>query len=193
MQKILLVVLIAVSMVLVGCGKKAKNEQPAIPTITITEAQLKLKELSAGLEVREDDMKEVTYCLGNVDSDVYSPIWIVPYVVIDKEFKVELYKNTLYVGNEPLNFSKLYVKTKSGVEKFQCKNIVKSYAGEEYNGVMDSALYAKLKEAVAEGYGKFRLEGRLSDERELTTDELWDMEKVFELYEFFKRVKVVNI
>ena len=185
MRKILLVALIVITVILVGCGKTAKNESSSVPTITVAEAQSKLKELSAGLEVRKDDMKEVTYCLGNVDSDISPSIWIIPYVVIDKEFNAELYQDILYVGNEPLYFDKLYLKTKSGVEKFQY-----SYARKEYNGKMSFALYDKLKEAVTEGYGKFRLEGRMFDERELTEDELWDMEKVFGLYEFFKSVKV---
>ena len=87
-------------------------------------------------------------------------------------------------------FERLYVKTTDGVEKFQYDKVVKSYAGEEYNGLMYDELYKKLEKAVSDGHAKFRLEGRIFGERELTAAELSDMVKVFAIYEFLKGVKV---
>ena len=165
---------------------------PPTPTITRAEADAKLEKLATVLDIQFDDMKEVTFCRCSIDIDMRPSIWIIPYVAIDKNYNAILYQDILYVGNEPLYFDRLYIKTNSGVEKFQCKNIIKSYAGEEYNGVMSDALYKNLQGAIKNGHAKFRLEVRTFGERELTEEELSDMEELFSIYEYFNNVKIEN-
>ena len=196
MKKILSFVLIITAMILVGCGNEKMNSEspviPPTPTITRAEANAKLEKLATVLDVQFDDMKEVTFCRCPIDIDMRPSIWIIPYVAIDKNYNAILYQDILYVGNEPLYFDRLYIKTNSGVEKFQYENVIKSYAGEEYNGLMEDALYKRLQEAIKEGFAKFRLEGRTFGERELTEEELSDMEELFSIYEYFNSVKVEN-
>lgn len=197
MKKILEVALMTMIILLAGCGsektaEKATSSEPPIKTITRAEASEKLKQLSTVLDVRYDDMKEVIFCRVPVDSDLHPSIWIIPYVAIDKNYNVELRHKILYVGNEPLFFDKLYVKTSGGVETFQYKGVVKGSAGEEYDGLLGYALYKKLQEGIKTGQAKFRLSGRTFGERELTEEELVDMEELFSVYEFFKSVKIVK-
>lgn len=196
MKKKFMVMLILVTIFICGCGgeKTADKPAPPEPKITIAEAKTKLAELSQGLDVRVDDMKEVTFYRCHINHDLHPPIWIVPYVAVDKNFKATLYQDILYVGREMLYFDKLCVKTSSGVETFHYEKTVKSvnsgYVGEEYNGQMTAPLYKKLQSAISEGYVKFRLEGRTFGERELTQEELLNFQKVFSIYEFLESVKV---
>lgn len=191
MKNFFAVALLIVTILICGCGgEKVAEKVPTKPKITVTEAQTKLAELSAGLDVRADDMKEVTFYRSRVNIDLRPSIWIIPYVVVDQNFKAVLFQDILYVGNEPLYFDKLYVKTSNGVETFYYEKVVKSYAGEEYDGIMTDALYKKLQAAVNDGGAKFRLEGRTFGERELTKEEIANMDKVFKIYELLKSVDV---
>ena len=214
MKNLLAVTLILASIFVVGCGGEKSTEQPVseteksiakviaekkvspVPTITRTEADAKLAELSAGLNVRVDDMKELIFCHCPINYDVHPPISIAPYVTLNKNYSVDLYQDIVYVGRELLYFDTLYVKTSSGVDTFHYGKTVKSvdggYIGEEYVGKMTGGLYQKLQTAIKEGGAKFRFEGRVFAERNFTEKELSDMAKVFAIYEFFKGVKVIN-
>ena len=207
MKKIFAVALLTAIILLAGCGSEKPVAQtvessteednpapvaPPLKTITRAEAEEKLSKLSNVLEVRYDDMKEITFCRVPVDSYLHPSIWIIPYVAIDKNYNAELRHKILYVGNEPLFFETLYVKTSGGVETFQYKDVVKGSVGEEYDGRLSYALYKKLQEGIKTRQAKFRLSGRTFGERELTEEELVDMEELFAAYEFFKSVKVVN-
>ncbi len=201
MKKILAVLLIFAVVILVGYSNEKSAEQsattePLIKTIMRSEANARLAELSAGLNVRVDDMKEVTFCHCPINYDVRPPIHIIPYVVVDKDYHVSLHQDILYVGRELLDFDTLYIKTSGGVDTFRYERTVKSfdkgYVGEEYVGQMTGGLYQKLQTAIKEGGAKFRFEGRTFGERNFTGKELSDMSKVFTIYEFFKDVKVVN-
>lgn len=197
MKNFLSVTLILFTFILFGCSiekntKQVTTTESPIPKITRAEVNAKLAELSTGLDVRVDDMKEVTFYRCRVDIDIHPSIWIIPYVIVDENFNAVLCQNILYVGNEPLYFERLYVKTTDGVEKFPYDKVIKSYAGEEYNGLMYDELYRKLEKAISDGHAKFRLEGMTFGERELTAAELSDMVKVFAIYEFLKGVKVEN-
>lgn len=190
MKKIFAIALLVVTIFICGCAneKSADKPVPPEPKITIAEAKTKLAELSQGLDVRADDMKEVTFYRCHINSDLHPSIWIIPYVVVDKDFNATLRQDILYVGRETLYFDKLYLKTSSGVETFQYPETIKSvnrgYVGEEYDGQMTAPLYKKLQEAVADGGAKFRFEGRTFGERELTAGEISEMAKVFAIYEF---------
>ena len=88
---------------------------------------------------------------------------------------------------------RLYIKTNGSVKKFKYKDVSILYGYnvvEEFNGAMSEEVYDTLKESIAEGHAKIRLEGRQMDERYLTLEELKDFEKVFSIYEFLKAVKV---
>lgn len=198
MKNFLSIGLIIVAVILAGCGsKKAKQVEPVkppIPKITRAEADAKLKELSAGLEVYYDDMKGFTIVRCRYDLDNSSVI--VPYVVVyDNDYSITLRYHILYSGREPLHFDTLYIKTTEGVKSFEYKNVSILYGYgvvEEYNGDMSNEIYDVLKTAVNSGYAKIRLEGRQKDERELTQDELANFAKVFSIYEYFNSVKVEN-
>lgn len=199
MKRFLAVVLIIATVIFAGCGnEKSENQvtpaEPPIPKITREEAQLKLAELSTGLNVRVDDMKEVTFCHCPINHDIHPQIHIIPFVVVDKDYNVSLRQDILYVGRVALYFDKLYIKTLDGVQTFRYEKTVKSfdggYVGEEYAGLMTGELYQKLQAAINEGGAKFRIEGREFAERELTQKELSDMAKIFSIYEYFNNVKV---
>ncbi|MBR2518350.1 MAG: hypothetical protein IKE46_00970 [Selenomonadaceae bacterium] len=195
MKKLFAVACLVATIFICGCGgEKSAKQPPPKPTITVADAQTKLAELSTGLDVRGDDMKEVTFYRCPIDSDSRPPIWIIPYVVADKNFNAALRQDILYVGRETLYFDKLYIKTSSGVETFQYPKTVKSvnrgYVGEEYDGLMSNELYRKLQTAVSEGGAKFRFEGRSFAERELTPKEIANMDKVFKIYELLNSVDV---
>ncbi|MBR3747395.1 MAG: hypothetical protein IKN27_10605, partial [Selenomonadaceae bacterium] len=195
MKKLFAVACLVATIFICGCGgENSAKQPPPKPTITVADAQTKLAELSTGLDVRGDDMKEVTFYRCPIDSDSRPPIWIIPYVVADKNFNAALRQDILYVGRETLYFDKLYIKTSSGVETFQYPKTVKSvnrgYVGEEYDGLMSNELYRKLQTAVSEGGAKFRFEGRSFAERELTPKEIANMDKVFKIYELLNSVDV---
>lgn len=196
MKKLFAVALIFTVIFICGCASEKPAEQPAPPKpkITVAEAKEKLAELSQGLDVRADDMKEVTFYRCHINHDLHPPIWIIPYVVVDKNFNVALRQDILYVGRETLYFDKLYVKTSSGVETFQYPKTIKSvnrgYVGEEYDGLMTDELYQKLQGAVTDGSAKFRFEGRTFGGRELTEGEISEMAKVFAIYEFLSNNSV---
>lgn len=199
MKKFLVVSLLLLVIFITSCSGEKPAEKTALPTpqvktITRAEADTKLRELSAGLNVRFDDMKEVTFYHCPIDYDVRPPISIIPFVVVEKDYTASLRQDILYVGREVLYFDKLYIKTSDGVETFRYEKTVKSfdrgYVGEEYVGLMTDSLYQKLQTAIKEGGAKFRFEGRSFAEREFTDKELSDMAKVFAIYELLKGVKV---
>lgn len=210
MKIFLSVMLIFAAVIVSSCGgeKTTENNSAAPPvkteeTATVTptvktmpraEADAKLTELSAGLNVRVDDMQEVTFYHCPINYDVHPPIAIIPFVVVDKDYNASLRQDILYVGREVLYFDTLYIKTLDGVETFRYEDTVKSfdggYVGEEYVGLMTGGLYQKLQTAIAEGGAKFRFEGRSLAEREFTKKELSDMAKVFTIYEFLRETKV---
>lgn len=190
MKKFFLLALLSVIIVCAACG----NKKSAPVKITPSEAKTKLAELSTGLEVHYDDMKGFTLCRCRYDVD--ESIIIVPYVLVyDKDFSVSLGYHIMHDGAEPLHFDTMYVKTLDGVKKFKYKNVSILYGYriiEEYHGDMDSEVYKTFKQAINDGYAKIRLEGRQMDERELSQPELVEFKKVFDIYEFFNSVKVVN-
>ena len=191
MKKVFAVACLVATIFICGCGgdktARQENSKPKVPVNVIRE---KLKELSTGLDVRVDDMKEVTYYTCPINSDLHPSIWIIPYVVVDKNFNASLRQGILYVGNEPLYFDTLYVKTSNGVETFQYLKVEKNSAGEKYEGLMTDKLYQKLQAAISEGGAKFRLEGKTFGERELTPKEIANMDKVFKIYELLSSVDV---
>ena len=197
MKKFFAVACLVATIFICGCGgEKSAEKVPSKPTITVADVQTKLTELSTGLDVRVDDMKEVTFYRCPIYDDDYQTIWVNSYVVVDKDYKASLRQDILYVGHETLYFDTLYIKTSSGVETFQYPKTVKSvnhgYVGEEYSGLMTDTLYKKLQAAVDEGGAKFRFEGRSFAERELTPKEIVNMDKVFKIYELLKSVDVEN-
>lgn len=197
MKKLFPLVVIFFVVILVGCGNKKSNSEyesvkPTIPKITRLMAQEKLLELSDGLDIYHDDIKEFTLCRCHYNTD--EMIFIIPYVVLsDDDYSVSLLYHVLYSGNEPLHFDTLYIKTNEGVKKFKHDNVTILYGYnvvEEFNGVMNKEVYDTLKKAVSECYAKIRIEGRQIVERNLTVKELKDFEKVFAIYEYFSNVEV---
>ena len=142
--------------------KKDAPVKVSIPQIIRAEANAKLN-------VRVNDMKELTFCHCPIDYDAHPPISTVPYVTLDKNYNVDLYQDIVYVGREVFYFDTLYIKTSGGVDTFHYEKTVKSvargYVGEEYVGKMIDDLYRKLQSAIKEGDAKFRFEGRVFAER----------------------------
>lgn len=191
MKKFLTVALFVTALLLVGCGKDdVEIVVPHKPTVPVNVIREKLQELSSGLDVHFDDINEITYYHCPIDSDLHPSIWLAPYVAVDKNFQAELFQGILYVGNEPLYFDTLYLKTTSGVDTFQYRKTEKNLAGENYNGLMTEPLYIKLESAINEGGAKFRLSGRTYAERELTPKEIANMKKVFAIYELLSTVTI---
>ena len=178
-------------LILSSCSSNKMSSLAELPRITKTEAQVKLKELSTGLEVYYDDMKGFTLCRCHYAID--ENIVIVPYVLVYNDYSVSLCYHVLYSGREPLHFDTLYIKTPEGVKYFKYKDVSILYghvAVEEYHGKMSNEVYETLKIAVNSGYAKLRLEGQQMSERELTRNELIGFDKVFSIYEYFNSVKV---
>ena len=176
-----------------GCGKNAHDESKQSRTLQMTGEEVweKLDELSVGLETMYDDMKGFTLyrCRYNTDENVN----IVPYVLVYDDYSVSLRYHVLYSGREPLHFDTLYIKTNAGVKKEKYKDVSILYGYnvvEEFNGAMSKEVYDTLKEAIAEGHAKIRLEGWQMEERNLTLEELEEFKKVFSIYEFLNGVKV---
>ena len=192
MKNFLSMALLIFVLILSGCGNNKTAQQVQLPKITRQEAQAKLEELSEGLEVHYDDMKEFTLCRAHYG---VNDIEIVPCVFVHDDYSVSLYYHVLYSGHEPLHFDTLYIKTFDCVKTFKYKNVSILYGNvivEEYKGKMPKEVYETLKTAVRTGYAKIRLEGHQMEERELTQDEFDDYEKVFLIYEYFSNVKVVQ-
>ena len=204
MKNFLSMALLIFVLILSGCGNNKTAQQVQLPKITRQEAQAKLEELSEGLEVHYDDMKEFTLCRAHYG---VNDIEIVPCVFVHDDYSVSLYYHVLYSGHEPLHFDTLYIKTFDCVKTFKYKNVSilpyiifpiiilvlnHVFFCEEYKGKMPKEVYETLKTAVRTGYAKIRLEGHQMEERELTQDEFDDYEKVFLIYEYFSNVKVVQ-
>lgn len=190
MKRIFPIALIIFSLNFFCCSNNKTSLQAELPKITQIEAQAKLEELSEGLGVYYDDMKEFTLCRAHYG---VNDIEIVPCVFIHDDYSVSLYYHVMYSGHDPLHFDTLYIKTFDGVKTFKYKNVSILYGHvivEEYKGKMPKEVYETLKTAVRTGYAKIRLEGRQMEERELTQDEFDDYEKVFLIYEYFNSVKV---
>lgn len=191
MKKVFAVACLVATIFICGCGgEKSARQEDSKPKVPVNVIREKLKELSTSLNVRVDDMKEVTYYICPTDYDAHPSIWIIPYIVVDKNFNASLRQGILYVGNEPLYFDTLYVKTSNSVETFQYLKVEKNSAGERYEGLMTDELYQKLQAAISEGGAKFRFEGRSFAERELTPKEIANMDKVFKIYELLNSVDV---
>lgn len=97
MKKILLLSIILFALSLTACNKaklvpadaenppELKIEKIQFVEMTKSEFESKLEDLSLGLKVYHDDMKETTYYSCNIDFDAVPPFYVVPYVKIDKQ------------------------------------------------------------------------------------------------------------
>lgn len=188
-----------------ACLHSADSDEPVVEDlkddsrVTVTKAEVDegLKNLSVGLDVQYDDMKEVTYYRCKINQNIYPQMFLLPYVVVDNNYNVTLKNHILCVSTrnyEIIYFNKLYIKSNSGVESFELNegNIVRSYAGEEYIEDMDYQIYKKLSESIEGNNVKIRLEGRLRAERDLTPDEIKQIKAVFTIYEYLSNIMVVD-
>ena len=164
---------------------KTETEKPSVPEITIAEAELQLQIFSRELDVRYDDMQEVTfYSCRNAGR---SPLYFIPYVSIDKQYKPKLLLQIFSISKSPLYFDKLYIKTGKKVYTFNL-----GARKSDYNGKMSWEIYQSLKEGIETGYIKFRVTGNDLGEREMTAGEIEGIEEVFAIYEYFSKIKVTN-
>lgn len=191
-EKILLVAIAVVVILLLNGGnknqsqKKVKIENPTITEITVAEAQSQLQVLSNGLDIDYDDMQELTFYRNKPNFD--TPLYFFTYVVLDEHFNAEIGLHIFSISKYPLFFDKLYIKSANNVTTFQ---LTKTNTN-EYNGLMSSAIYNALKKAIESGYVKFRVSGRNKGERELTAQEMTEINAVFSIYEYFSKVKIKN-
>ena len=175
MSKILLV-LISVVTLFTGCSSSE-------PEITSSYAKAKLHDLSQGLDVRYDDMKDAVIC--RCTAELEDNLFFIPRVEIDNKFNPELYFQAFHISRSLTYFNKLYIRSENKTTKFEANT-------NEYNGVMNRDVYEILKDGVASKYIKIRLEGRDMDERELSASEIAQIGEVLNIYEYFSKVKVVN-
>lgn len=189
--------------IVVGCGnntKKSENIKSEDNTkISVTKAEVneKLKSLSNGLEVQYDDMKELTYFRCHINLDNHPHIFLIPYVVVDENYNFSLKNHILCVSTrnyEIIYFDTLYIKSSKGVENFKLdeKKIHRSYAGEEFIDNMSKPIYDKISESIEGNNIKFRLEGRVYSERNLTDEEISQIRAVFSIYKYLSSINVIN-
>ena len=211
-MKKLFILMIFLPILFSGCSthKQPNLEQPvqnktdnkiSIKQISQLEADSVLRRFSKNLDVRYDDMKNITFYSCPVDLENHPHIFLIPYVIMTNDYKVVLKNHILYSGSEPLYFDTLYIKSDGGVAKFLFKNIIKSSAGEEFIGAMQFDLYKKLCESVEGENIKIRLEGRTFGERNLTAVEIvqidsvlsiYDYDSVLSIYDYFSHVQVIK-
>lgn len=165
--------------------QQTNPQTPLVPEITVAEAELQLQTLSNELDVRYDDMLEVTFY--SCRSAGRSSLYFIPYVSINKQFKPNLGLQIFSVSNYPLFFDKLYIKTADNLYIFNLGARKSSY-----NELLRKDIYKSIKEAVDSGYLKFRITGNDIGERELTAGELEGVDAVLSIYEYFSKVKVAN-
>ncbi|MBO4401664.1 MAG: hypothetical protein J5809_07445 [Selenomonadaceae bacterium] len=185
MSKILVFFFLSVTMIISGCmsAKQVSKKSIAIE-VTPSEAQAKLKEMSRGLVVYYDDMKDAIIC--RVDANLNDVLLFVPRVEINNQFEPELYLQIFHTSRRSLYFDKLYIRSANGTAEFKVST------GNEYNGLMSREIYQSLKDGVMSEYIKIRIAGRDMDERELTAEEIAQIDKVFTIYEYLSKVKVTN-
>lgn len=195
-EKIMVVATLVILVLLLGKSKnqpqkkeevapiaKTETEKPSKPEITEAEAELELQIFSKELDVNYDDMQEVTfYSCRNAGR---SPLYFMPYVSIDKQYKPRLFLQIFNISKYPLYFDKLYIKTEKKVYAFNL-----GARKSDYNGKMSWEMYQSLKEGIESGYIKFRVSGNEIGERELTSGEIEGIEAVFSIYEYFSKVQV---
>ena len=193
LNKLFGVLLISTCIFYLGCSNVVvptfrQNEKPIPPTVTSQEARATFDKLSQGLVTYYDDMEDAMYCRCNNDLD--NTLIFLPYVIINNHFEPILKLQTFNVGRHPtLFFDKLYIKSTNSTAVFQLKPIkVRSY-----DDIMDNEIYEFLKEAIIGEYVKIRISGDGIIERELTAEEIAEIDAVFSIYEYFSNVKVKYI
>lgn len=192
-MKIFFGVIVGITFFLIGCGsnvannppEKVQQSEPSVPEITSAEAKSMLNKLSKGLDVHYDDMLEKTYYSCQPPDE--HPLYFIPYVVVDNRFNVNLGLQIFNISRYPLFFDKLYIKSENKLYTFDLGSRASSY-----NELMEHGIYQSLKEAIDDGYLKFRVTGNDIGERELTAEELAQIDEVFAIYEYFSKVKVMN-
>lgn len=167
------------------------NIETTVLNVTREEAQAKLVELSAGLTVDYDDMKERTYYRA-VSTD--NRVIVMPYVLMDRDYNVVLIEHLQYIADHLISFRTLYIKSANQVKHFEYHNVKRiSFDSEAYAGLMNSEVRETLKAAINSGYVRVRLEGENGyEEKELSNEEMNSIRQVFEVYEYFKNIKVVD-
>ena len=189
MNQILFGFILSVTFFLMGCSGTVANNPPekihTVPEITSAEAKRMLNKLSKGLDVRYDDMLEKTYYSCPPPNE--HPLYFIPYVVVDNRFNVSLGLQIFSISRYPLFFDTLYIKSENKLSTFDLGSRASSY-----NELMERGIYQSLKEAIDDGYLKFRVTGNDIGERELTAEELAQVDEVFAIYEYFSKVNVTN-
>lgn len=164
------------------------------PKISNSEAEEKLKSLSVGLSIQVDDMKDIIYykC---VENGSISGVQLLPYVALNKNYECKLFDKILYTGEDWIFFDTLYIKDDELHKniydrKYKNTNVYSGFVAEIYNATMEEEYYNVLKKAVENPNIKVRLEGKSYIERNLTAEEIADIKKVLDIYDYFSNVKV---
>ena len=151
----------------------------------------KIKEISEGLNVVEDDMKELIYYYSPQDYEI--GIKLLPYAVINKKGEAAIYDCPVCNGDEWLFFDTVYIKYEGKVHE---KRYERRYRQSEVSGKWTTELYSEplvgewyevIKKASSiEGEVKIRFSGKYKIDKVLSDKEKAAIRKVIKIYETMK-------
>lgn len=158
------------------------------------EVEKELSNLSKGLDIKYDDMKEVTYYYCPQDYNI--GIKILPYVIVDKNYKAMIFDCPVCHGDEWLFFDTVYIKYNGHLYKnLYDKSKRQSQAGkrsvtELYSVPLSGDWYKILNDACNYQDVKIRFSGKFDVDKVLTGEEIENIRKIFAIYELLENVNV---
>lgn len=159
-----------------------------------TEVEKELMRLAEGLDVKYDNMKEITYYYCPQDYDI--GIKLLPYLIVDKNYGVTIFDCPVCHGDEWLFFDTVYIKYdghlyKNSYDKSKRQSQVgRRSVTELYSVPLSGDWYKILHDACNYQNVKIRFSGKFDVDKFLDDKEIKNIKKVFTIYEFLDSVNV---
>lgn len=172
--------------------EKTDNDKAQKVSISKEEKLAKIQQMSANMKVKVDDMEGVTFYMW--DYPYEKTVAIKPYVVVDNDTLKGTLRNLVsYRGDDWIFFTKILVKTDSGIYTMKFRNLesesdVYSHTVYEwYDIIADKDTISILNNIATSSTVKVRFSGKYSQEKILTDEEIDKIKMMLELYNVIKK------
>lgn len=171
-------------------NKVVKKDVPQENKLTQEEKDKKIKLLSAGMKIENDDMQQITfYSYSNKYTNGYYGIYIEPYIGVTADKKAFLRNDMHYSGDGWIFFDRVYIKTDNktyelNYPKYKAKHEVDDGSvTESYDLLMDDQTLAALRAAAKSQNVKIRFDGKYREDKVLSKVEIEHIKGILELYD----------
>lgn len=159
--------------------------------LTQAEKEAKIQELSSDMQVKTDDMRDITFYPPKLD--LKQPTIMNPYIGVKHPNETCVLRlEVCYTGDDWIFFDTVYIKTPTRTHILKYKpytgdhDVSSGSVFETFDQAVDSDTLAALRDIAATGSAKIRLSGKYFSERNLSDDEVQRIKNILDLYDVLR-------